>query len=209
MLFTYAEEKQTNKEIKVRFFKKGDEIPLFKQGVWQIEKGIVQLETINSLGERIVLGWFYPKWVLENIGNFKLPHKAVGLSDISLQWYSGKTINNSPLLAKKILIQIINQKRQTEALMTILGTKFVKRRLLQLFVTLRDEIGEKNDIGTVLKIRLTHQNIGDAINVNRATISRSFSELIQDGVIKYDKNRRIILLPKFDYFVSELIDRAK
>lgn len=125
MSFTCAEENETNK------------------GFWQIERGIVQLKTINNLSDRIVLGWFYPKWILENIGNSKLPRKAVALSDVSLQWYSIKSINSSFSLSNKVLAQIIDRKIQTETLMAILGIKLVRTRLIQLFVMLRDQIGEK------------------------------------------------------------------
>ena len=88
---------------KLHLYERGDRIPLFKQGIWQINHGVVQLFQLNPQGEKILLGW-------SQEGNFfgtpftsLETFQAKALSDVYLQWYSSTEIEQNPLLPQTIL----------------------------------------------------------------------------------------------------------
>jgi CRP/FNR family transcriptional regulator len=67
-----------------------------------------------------------------------------------------------------------------------------------LFLMLSETYGEKTEEGTVLNIRLIHQDIADMTGLTRETVTRILDKWQRGGEIKILKNRRILLQPEFD-----------
>lgn len=44
-------------ERRLHFYERGEEIPLIAQGIWQVNRGVVQLFKVGALGEETLLGW--------------------------------------------------------------------------------------------------------------------------------------------------------
>jgi CRP/FNR family transcriptional regulator len=66
-----------------------------------------------------------------------------------------------------------------------------------LLASLAGEYGGKTKEGTLLNIKLTHQDIADMTGVARETATRAIDKLNKDGEIKVLKNRSILLGPDF------------
>jgi CRP/FNR family transcriptional regulator len=62
-----------------------------------------------------------------------------------------------------------------------------------LLVLLSQEHGKKTSEGTLLNIKLTHQDIADMAGVARETATRVIDKLNKDGEIKVLKSRFIVL----------------
>lgn len=174
-------------------YSKGETISMVTQGVWQVHRGVVQLSTLTSNGEEILLGWagketFFGRWmtVLE-------VYQATALSDVELQWYAVSEIEVSPRLCQIVLPQLLRRMRQTEAMLAISGQRRVEERLHRLLWLLKQETGQPTSQGTRLGIRLTHQNIASAINTTRVTVTRLLNQLQREGLIGFDRDRHIIL----------------
>ena len=60
-----------------------------------------------------------------------------------------------------------------------------------------DEYGEKTPEGTVLNIKLTHQDISDMTGLTRESITRVIDKLQKQKEIIILKNRFICLTPRF------------
>jgi CRP-like cAMP-binding protein len=58
---------------------------------------------------------------------------------------------------------------------------------------MKREIGQPGAEGTRLDVRLTHQNLANAIGTTRVTITRLLSKLKNEGAITLDRDRHIIL----------------
>ncbi|MGF1485547.1 MAG: Crp/Fnr family transcriptional regulator [Prochloraceae cyanobacterium] len=202
MLLTYqqtadnASQNNEKEEERLHFYEKGEEIPMVSQGVWQVYRGTVQLGMLHPTGAEVLLGWAYPLTFFGKWFTYTETYQAKALSDVYLKWYSLKDIEDSPFLAQKILDQITRRMRQTEALLAIAGMRRVEERLQQLLELLKDEIGEAIPEGTKLKIRLTHQNIANAIGTTRVTITRLLGDFQRKGYIAMDNDRQIILLDR-------------
>lgn len=180
-------------ERRLHFYAKGDEIPMVSQGVWQVCQGIVQLSTLYPNGEEAWLGWAEPSTFFGNWFSLLQTYQATALCDVYLTWFSLAEIHSSPRLAQTILPQMVRRMRQVEALLAISGQRRVEERLQNLLLLMKREIGQPVEGGTRLGVRLTHQNLANAIGTTRVTVTRLLSKLKGEGAIIIDRDRHIIL----------------
>lgn len=196
--------REANDERRLHFYAKGEDIPLITLGVWQVYKGLVQMSTLSVNGEEVLLGWagignFFGHWLSQSFIKFPsreqpslyISYKA--LSDVYLKWYSIDEIEASPRLSQIMLPQLVRRIRQVETLLTIKGQKRVEDRLQHLLLLLKQEMGQPVAGGTCINARLTHQNLANAINTTRVTITRILNEFKRQGWIALDGKRQIIL----------------
>jgi CRP/FNR family transcriptional regulator, global nitrogen regulator len=71
----------------------------------------------------------------------------------------------------------------------------VSTRLATLLSHLGDRFGEPYGSGTVLKVRLTHQDLANMIFSTREAVSKEMSEFQRAGLIEV-RNRRISVSPQ-------------
>ncbi|MBW4649400.1 MAG: Crp/Fnr family transcriptional regulator [Kastovskya adunca ATA6-11-RM4] len=178
---------------RLHFYGKGEVIPLVSQGVWQVCQGIVQLGTLHPNGDEAWLGWAEPSGFFGLWFTLLQTYQATALTDVNLTWFSLAEIETSPRLAEIILPQLVRRMRQTEALLSISGQRRVEDRLQQLLLLMKKEIGQPVTEGTRLDIRLTHQNLANAIGTTRVTVTRLLSKLKNEGQIIFDRDRHIIV----------------
>lgn len=78
--------------------------------------------------------------------------------------------------------------RLSDASATIEDLAYAKisERLVNLFERLALELGRPTDDGTVLDVRLTHQDIASIIGSTRETVSLEMSQLVRSGQIKQE-----------------------
>jgi hypothetical protein len=199
---------------RLHFYRKSEEIPILPQGIWQVDRGMVQVSTLCTNGDEVVLGWvatsnyfaysWFPSFNLNQRltpapQNWYLSYR--GLSDVYLRWYNISEIETNSALAPTILPQLGKRLQQTERLLAMGGYRRVEDRLYQLLVLLTEEMGEVVSQGTRLTYRLTHQHLANTIGTTRVTVTRLLGKLQQEGCIELDARRHIIL--KDDRFDSK------
>jgi len=190
---TYLLEKNYQEGKQIRLYQKGEEIPLLDQGIWQVYRGFVELGTLHTSGEEVLLGWakpdsFFGKWL-----NHLPLYRAISLSEVYLIWYSLKEIETSHNLAQLMLNQVIDRIRQTENLLAIVAMKRIEDRLNHFLSLLGEELGQNTDQGVKIQVRLTHQNIANAINTTRVTATKILGSLQRQGKIKWTEDRYLII----------------
>ncbi|HEY9671211.1 MAG TPA: Crp/Fnr family transcriptional regulator [Waterburya sp.] len=178
---------------RLHFYAKGEGIPLVSQGVWQVCQGIVQLSTVCQNGEEVWLGWAAPSTFFGQWFSLLQSYQATALCDTHLIWFSLAEINASPRLAHVVLQQMVRRMRQTEALLAIAGQRRVEDRLYSLLLLMQQEMGQPLAEGTRLEVRLTHQNLANAIGTTRVTVTRLLSKLKSEGAFTLDRDRHMIL----------------
>lgn len=72
------------------------------------------------------------------------------------------------------------------------------QRVKMLFFMLSETYGETTDAGTILNIKLIHQDIADMTGLTRETVTRILNKLQKSGEIKMLKNKLILLRPEFE-----------
>ncbi len=104
-----------------------------------------------------------------------------------------EAIKGDPALATKLLFSFSDRLRQSDEAIDSLLSRGVSARLARLLLNLGERIGEANGSGTVLKVRLTHQDLANMIVSTREAVSKVMSEFQREGVIE-NRNRRIAIL---------------
>lgn len=97
-----------------------------------------------------------------------------------------------------VLLRILcSRLRDSWERIQLLSFTNASQRIKMLLSLLANEYGGKTTEGTLLNIKLTHQDIADMAGVARETATRAIDKLNKEGEIKVLKNRSILLGPDF------------
>jgi CRP-like cAMP-binding protein len=174
-------------------FCSGQEIEMSPDEIWVVCRGVVQLGTLYDTGDEALLGLAVPSMPFGLPLTLIRPYQAIALSDVDLMRLTQTEIDQSPELARGLLRQLTRRLRQTEAVLAMVGYRRVEDRLRHLLVLLKQEVGSPIDGGTRLNVRLTHQQLANAIGTTRVTVTRLISQLREEGWLTIDRHRHIVL----------------
>ena len=156
-------------------------------------RGVVQLSTVYANGSEAILGFAGPSMPLGSPLTRLDPYQAKALTAVDVLRLSSAEVEASESLSQGLLKQLVRRLRQTEALLALAGRRRVEERLRQLLVLLAVELGSPIATGVRLQVRLTHQDLANAIGTTRVTITRLLNRFRQQGWIAVDKNRHLII----------------
>jgi CRP-like cAMP-binding protein len=97
-----------------------------------------------------------------------------------------------PKFALKLFSSFSERLRQSEEAIESLLDREVSARLATLLSHLGDRFGEPHGSGTVIRVRLTHQDLANMIASTREAVSKEMSEFQRAGLIEI-RNRRIVV----------------
>jgi CRP/FNR family transcriptional regulator, global nitrogen regulator len=117
-----------------------------------------------------------------------------------------EAIKSHPTFATKLLFSFSDRLRQSDEAIESLLSREVSARLARLLLNLGERFGETNGSGTVLNLRLTHQDLANMIVSTREAVSKVMSEFQRVDLIEV-RNRRICLSPQLED-VPSLISRT-
>ena len=107
-----------------------------------------------------------------------------------------EVIKRQPEFTTKLVFSISERLKQSEEVIESLLDREVSARLTTLLLNLGDRFGETEEgSGTVLKVRLTHQDLANMIVSTREAVSKVMSEFQRAGLIEV-RNRRISISPQ-------------
>lgn len=104
-----------------------------------------------------------------------------------------RVIKSDPGFALKLFSSFSERLRQSDEVIESLLHREVSTRLATLLINLGERFGESNGVGTLIDVRLTHQDLANMIASTREAVSKVMSELQRDGVI-VSRNRRIVIV---------------
>jgi CRP-like cAMP-binding protein len=104
-------------------------------------------------------------------------------------------IKRNPEFAMKLFSSFSERLRQSDEVIESLLHREVSTRLATLLLNLSDRFGESNGTGTMLDVRLTHQDLANMIASTREAVSKVMSELQREGSIEI-QNRKIVIVNK-------------
>lgn len=100
------------------------------------------------------------------------------------------------------LLQIFcSRLRESIKKIQLLNFNNAAQRIKMLFLMLSESRGEKSDDGTVLKIKLIHQDIADMTGLTRETVTRVLDRWQKRGEIKILKDKHILLTHEFESII--------
>ena len=106
-----------------------------------------------------------------------------------------EVVKRDPEFAMRLFYSFSERLKQSEEVIGSLLDREVSVRLTTLLRNLGDRFGKTSGSGTVLDVRLTHQDLANMIFSTREAVSKVMSEFQRDGLIEV-RNRKIALSPR-------------
>jgi CRP/FNR family transcriptional regulator, global nitrogen regulator len=116
-------------------------------------------------------------------------------------------IKRHPTFAIKLFFSFSERLSQSDEAIESLLSREVSARLARLLLNLGERFGETNGAGTVLKVRLTHQDLANMIVSTREAVSKVMSEFQREGLIEV-RNRKICVTPRLSEDVPSVFPGA-
>ncbi|MCA1992234.1 MAG: Crp/Fnr family transcriptional regulator [Coleofasciculus sp. S288] len=163
-----------------------DVIPLRPGCIWKIEQGVVRSLTWDEEGTPITLGfWGQEDVVGQPLSRLEL-YQVVCLTPVK----ASQVPLESYFLQQALLVHAW----KSEELLSILHQHSVYERLWRLLKWLSRHFGQMVAQGTLLNLRLTHQDIAETIGTSRVTVTRLINQLEREGKIL--RSHRHLILKK-------------
>jgi CRP-like cAMP-binding protein len=188
-----------------RRFRAGDTI--FSPGdpdgqLYSLLGGVVRLYKIHGEYKEATVALLKDGGVFGELSLEEGPWQSVfaeALTDVSVvvvrKSILAEHIKRRPEFAAKLLFSFSERLKQSDEVIDSLLDREVSARLATLLSNLGDRFGEAGGSGTIIDMRLTHQDLANMICSTREAVSKVMSEFQRDGVIE-TRNRRIIVNPR-------------
>ncbi|WP_411867529.1 Crp/Fnr family transcriptional regulator [Vulcanococcus limneticus] len=171
----------------------GSRVPLLRNSLWLVTRGMVKLSCITEQGDDLVLGLAGPN---EPFGapltNLDL-YEATTLCDSDLLCIPLDEVDETPHIARSLVTAMASRMRQSEALIALLGLRRVEERVRGFLELLAQEYGQPCEQGLRLNLRLTHQDIAAALSTTRVTVTRVLGMLREEGWLQLDGQRQLVV----------------
>lgn len=175
-------------------YRSGQPIRMLSDEILVVCRGVVLLGTLYDNGDEALLGLACSSMPFGLPLSLIRPYQAVALTDVDLMRLRLSEVEQSPMLAQGIFRHLVRRVQQAEAILATVGYRRVEERLRHFLVLLKQEVGQPIANGeTRISIRLTHQQLANAIGTTRVTVTRLLSQLQEEGWIRIDQSRHIIL----------------
>lgn len=166
-------------------FSRRDKILLRKDVLWRIERGVVRTLTWGEKGTVITLGY----WGVGDIVGHPLsrlaPYEVECLTSVEVSILP-------PVLWQEAVDAIVLHIQNTEELLSIINQNPLQQRLWQFLVFLGQKFGRDVEQGRLIDLLLTHQELAEAINATRVTVTRMLQQFEQEGML-LRHSRRLVL----------------
>ncbi len=173
----------------------GCNIPLQRQNLQIIYRGVVQIHTIHADGGETIMGLCGPTMTFGKAITSVEPYWATALTEVNLLVLSMAEIEASPTLMAGIFPQMVRRLQQAEAWLAISGKRLVADRLRYALVQLAQDFGHVEPGGVHIKLRLTHHQIATIIGTTRVTVTRLLRVFKAEGWLTVTQ-RQLILSPQ-------------
>jgi CRP/FNR family transcriptional regulator, cyclic AMP receptor protein len=107
-------------------------------------------------------------------------------------------LSTQPKVLDNLLRILCSRLRDSLKKIQLLNFNNASQRIKMLFLMLSENYGKPTPDGTVLAIRLIHQNIADMTGLTRETVTRILDKWQKNGEITVLQNRFILLRPEFE-----------
>jgi CRP-like cAMP-binding protein len=168
----------------LRVFKRGEYLPLHESQLWQIKVGSVRAHTLNEDGTLITLGFWQAG---DTVGQPLIciqPYQIDCLTAVTAHSIKPDTCSN----ANQLLLAHL---QQAQTLLQIRSGQ-MEQRLTQLIDWLAYKFGCESGQGRLIRLRLTHQNIADAVGTTRVTVTRLLKKFEDQGKIRWIKKYLLV-----------------
>ena len=172
-------------DLKLKTFVSGESMTLESNYYWMLDQGVVKTSTTTDEETQITFGY----WGINDLIGSPLssyPCKAKCITTVKA-W-------NIPLdQTDKITSFIQHHVQQMEKILYILRSDQIYQRLRGMLIWLGNKFGRAVDLGQMIDLSLTHQDLAELIGTTRATVTRLVNQLEQERFLSRPKRNTFIL----------------
>jgi CRP-like cAMP-binding protein len=174
-------------------FRAGSAVPLLRNGVWLVVRGLVRLHTNADSGQEVLLG-LAGAWELFGDPLTRLPaSRATALWSSDLLALTLQQIHADPELCRAVLEGVMERQRQSESLLALVTLRRVEDRVRGFLELLAECYGQPCASGLQLDLQLTHRQIAAALGTTRVTVTRVIGNLREQGWLQIDGERCLVI----------------
>ena len=171
----------------------GSPVPLLRNHLWLVVRGMVKLGSVSEHGDSLLLGVVGPDEPLGESLSSQETLEAVTLVDSDLLCLPLHELAGRPELTLTLVQALSRRCRQSEALVALLGLRLVEDRIRGFLELIAQDYGHPCDQGLRLPFRLTHQDLASALNTTRVTVTRIIGQLKEEGWLVGDQQRHLVI----------------
>ncbi len=98
-----------------------------------------------------------------------------------------------PTISRQIIVFLCNRLRDSWLMRQVQSAGSAEERILALLRHMAERHGVRDQRGTILTMRLTHQEIAEFVSLSRETVSRLMTRLTQNGAIETLPGKKVLL----------------
>lgn len=166
-------------------FSRRDQIPHRQDVLWRIELGVVRTVTWSEEGTIMALGYWGSGDIIGYSLSQILPYQIQCLTSVET------SVLPSDIWATEV-DAIVLHIQQVEELLSTVHRKPTSLRLWQFLVLLGQKFGRDVERGRLIDLELTHQEIAEAINTTRVSVTRMLQQLESEGMLLRHQRRFVL-----------------
>ena len=180
-------QKNSPNNIEHRTFAPSELIPLETDFYWLLQQGIVKICTWTEEGHPITLGYWGEKDIVGQPLSLVYPCQVKCITQVQALFI--------PLQqADRVSDFIHHHVRQTEELLYIIRSDKMYDRLFKMLNWLGEKFGKKIEIGRLIDLHVTHQDLAEIIGATRVTVTKLINQLEREGFLSRPERNTIVLL---------------
>lgn len=162
-------------------------LPLQIDHLWLLHEGVVKVSAWTQEGNPMTLGYWGENDVIGQPLSLIHPFRAKCLTSVSA---SSIPINQANCITNLIVRHSI----QAEEILFILRADKIYERLCKMLVWLGQKFGSEIEIGLMINLRLTHQDLAEIIGATRVSVTKLINQLEREGFLSRPERNSIVLL---------------
>lgn len=176
--------------------------------LFNVTGGAVKLFKLLADGRRQITGFLFPGDFLGIAMNETYAYSAEAVSPVKLCRFPRQKLEDLldrfPHLEKRLLGMASNELAQAQDQMLLLGRKTAKEKLCSFLLSLAKRAERRGDEPGPIYVPMSRADIGDYLGLTTETVSRTFTNLKRDGVVRL-REGGMVEIPDYD-ILEELSD---
>lgn len=187
----------------VRIFQEGESA----DSLYVVKKGMVKLISISEKGRETILHILKPGEVLGELllCEEKRPFTAVAIENSLIMIISQESfvelLSAVPTVALNFIRVLSKRLAAVERELTEFSHTWSHHRLATVLLQLSEKYGEEVPDGTLINVRLTHEDLANLIGTSRETVTTQLSKFTRMGLLKRDARRFIVTKSNLTDFI--------